>query len=48
MFAIWGVGIGKDIGNEEGENGSECSITNVGWEYVVVIRIEQLCYELFT
>ena len=48
MFAIGGVGVSEDVGDEEGESCAECSITDVGGEDVVVVRVEELCYRFVT
>lgn len=42
LFAIWGIGISEDIGDEEGEDVSEGAVANVGGESVVVVRIKEL------
>jgi hypothetical protein len=42
LLAIWRVSISEDEGDEEGENGSEGAVTDVGGEDVVVIGVEEL------
>lgn len=42
LFAVWGIGIGKEESDKEGENVSEGSVTKIGAENVVVIGVEEL------
>jgi hypothetical protein len=42
LLAIRRVGIGKDVGDEEGEDISEGSVADVGGENVVVVRVKEL------
>jgi hypothetical protein len=37
LFAVRGVGIGEDVGDEEGEDVAEGAVAEVGGEDVVVV-----------
>ena len=42
LLAIGGVGVGEDVGDEEGEDVAEGAVADVGGEGVVVIGVEEL------
>ena len=42
LLAIGGVGVGEDVGDEEGEDVAEGAVPDVGREGVVVVGIEEL------
>ena len=42
LFAIRGVCISEDVGNQERENVSEGSVADVSGEYIVVVGVEEL------
>lgn len=42
LFAIRGVSIGEDVGDEEREDVAEGAVSDVGGEGVVVIGVEEL------
>lgn len=48
LLAIRGVGVGKDVGNEEGEDVPEGSVADVHGENVVVVRVKELSQLHFT
>lgn len=42
LFAVWGIGISKDVSDEEGEDVTESSVAEVGGEGVVIVWVEEL------
>jgi hypothetical protein len=42
LLAVGGVGIGEDVGDEEGEDVAEGAVADVGGEGVVVVGIKEL------
>jgi hypothetical protein len=42
LLAVGGVGVGEDEGYEEGEDVSECSVSDIGGEGVVIVGVEEL------
>lgn len=48
LFAIRWICIGKNVGDEEGEDVSECSVADISREDVVVVGVEELYYERST
>jgi len=43
LFTVGGVCISENESYEEGEDISECSISDIGGEGVVVVGVEELC-----
>ena len=42
LLAVWGVGIGEDVGHKEREDVPEGPVADVGREDVVVVGVEEL------
>lgn len=48
LLAVWSIGVGKDIGHEEGEDVAEGTVADVGGEGIVVVGVEELSGERCT